>query len=60
LYIGTYQSRGIEISAAGRVRLDRDDHDRVGEVGPVVPGATVTVESDVDPLFRGNLVVLDF
>ena len=47
-----------DLRRAGRVRLDRDDHDRVGEVGPVVPGATVAVESDVDPLLVSDLIVL--
>jgi len=53
-------ARSRRPAEAGRVRLDGDDHDRVGEVGPVVSGAPNRRERDVDPRFRGNLVVLDF
>ncbi len=34
---------------AGRLRLHRDDHDRIGQVGAVVARATVPVEGKVDP-----------
>ena len=44
---------------AGGVGLDGDDHHRVGEVLPVVAGAAVAVERDVDPLLVGDLVGLD-